>query len=45
MLQHAKIGASMADPKGEQLLDRLREYVQEQGEHNCLIMSSQPLLH
>lgn len=40
-----KTGTSMADPKDEQLLDRLREYVQEQGEHNCLTMTAQPLLH
>ena len=35
----------MADSKGEQLLDRLREYVQEQGEHNFLTTNNQPLLH
>ena len=35
----------MADSKGEQLLDRLREYVQEQGERNFLIIRNQPLPH
>ena len=35
----------MADSKGEQLLDRLREYVQEQGERNSLTNGHQPQLH